>query len=82
MDWGPDGRLYGPRWFNNEVVSVDVDTGDIRKEASGFIVPAAVKFNSKGELFVLDTGAGKGKSRGWQKFRLCSYRKWFRQSCL
>ena len=50
MDWGPDGRLYGPRWFNNEVVSVDVDTGDIRKEASGFIVPAAVKFNSKGEL--------------------------------
>jgi sugar lactone lactonase YvrE len=59
MDWGPDGRLYGPRWFNNEVVSVDVDTGDIRKEASGFTVPAAVKFNSKGELFVLDTGAGK-----------------------
>ena len=59
MDWGPDGRLYGPRWFNNEVVSVDVDTGNIRKEASGFTVPAAVKFNSKGELFVLDTGAGK-----------------------
>ena len=26
MDWGSDGRLYGPRWFNNEVVSVDVDT--------------------------------------------------------
>ena len=51
--------IYGPRWFNNEVVSVDVDTGNIRKEASGFNVPAAVKFNSKGELFVLDTGAGK-----------------------
>ena len=59
MDWGPDGRLYGPRWFDNEVVSVDVDTGDLRKEASGFSVPAAIKFNSKGELFVLDTGAGK-----------------------
>ena len=59
MDWGPDGRLYGPRWFNNEVVSIDVDTGELRKEASGFNVPAAVKFNSKGELFVLDTGAGK-----------------------
>ena len=39
MDWGPDGRLYGPRWFTNEVVSVDVDTGNIRKEASGFNVP-------------------------------------------
>ena len=59
MDWGPDGRLYGPRWFNNEVVSIDVDTGELKKEASGFNVPAAVKFNSKGELFVLDTGAGK-----------------------
>ena len=59
MDWGPDGRLYGPRWFNNEVISVDVDTGDIRKEVEGLNVPAAVNFNSKGELFVLDTGAGK-----------------------
>ena len=57
--WGPDGRLYGPRWFNNKVVSINVDTGELRKEASGFNVPAAVKFNSKGELFVLDTGAGK-----------------------
>ena len=37
MDWGPDGRLYGPRWFDNEVVSVDVDTGDLRKEASGSV---------------------------------------------
>ena len=59
MDWGPDGRLYGPRWFDNEVVSVNVDTGDVRKEVGGLNVPAAVKFNSKGELFVLDTGAGK-----------------------
>ena len=59
MDWGPDGRLYGPRWFNNEVVSIDVETGVLRKEASGFNVPAAVKFNSKNELHVLDTGAGK-----------------------
>ena len=59
MDWGPDGRLYGPRWFNNEVVSVDVDSGDIRKEVDGLNVPAAVNFNSKGELFILDTGAGK-----------------------
>ena len=59
MDWGPDGRLYGPRWFNNEIVSIDVDTGELRIEASGLNVPAAVKFNSKGVLHVLDTGAGK-----------------------
>ena len=58
MDWGPDQRLYGPRWFNNEVVSLDVETGDTRVEASGLQVPAAVKFNSAGELHILDTGAG------------------------
>lgn len=58
MDWGPDGRLYGPRWFQNQVVSFDVDTGDMRVEATGFKVPAAVKFDARGVLHVLDTGAG------------------------
>lgn len=58
MDWGPDDRLYGPRWFANQVVSFDVDQGDMRIEATGFNVPAAVKFDSKGVLHVLDTGAG------------------------
>ena len=47
MDWGPDNRLYGPRWFHNEVISLDVDTGDSHLEASGLNVPAAVKFNSR-----------------------------------
>ena len=58
MDWGPDNRLYGPRWFDNEVISVDVDTGESRVEVSGLQVPAAVKFNSAGELHILDTAAG------------------------
>lgn len=58
MDWGPDGRLYGPRWFAREVISIDVDTGEKRVEATGFNTPAAVKFNSKGELHVLDTADG------------------------
>ena len=59
MDWGPDGRLYGPRWFVGEVVSFDVDDNSMRVEASGFQTPAAVKFNSLGELHVLDTGRGE-----------------------
>ena len=59
MDWGPDGRLYGPRWFKNEVVSLDVDTGEMRTEAQGLNVPAAVKFDSNGVLHVLDTADGK-----------------------
>jgi sugar lactone lactonase YvrE len=58
MDWGPDGRLYGPRWFRGEIVSFDVDRLDMRLEASGFEVPAAVKFDSKGRLHVLDTAVG------------------------
>lgn len=58
MDWGPDGRLYGPRWFRGTVVSIDVDTGAMRNEIDGLGVPAAVKFDSKGQLHVLDTLAG------------------------
>ncbi|MEM6709731.1 MAG: hypothetical protein AAF648_13195 [Pseudomonadota bacterium] len=58
MDWGPDGRLYGPRWFVGEVVSFDVDSGERRVEAEGFVTPAAIKFDSQGVLHVLDTGAG------------------------
>ena len=59
MDWGPDGRLYGPRWFKNEIVSLDVDTGEMRVEAKGLNVPAAVKFDSNGILHILDTADGK-----------------------
>ena len=40
------------------MVSLNVDTLELRVEATGFVVPAAVKFNSKGELLILDTGAG------------------------
>ncbi len=59
MDWGPDGRLYGPRWFRGEVVRVDVDSGVVETVATGFEIPAAVKFDSHGRLHVLDTQAGE-----------------------
>ncbi len=59
MDWGPDDRLYGPRWFVGEVLSFDVDTGERRVEATGFVTPAAIKFDSQGVLHVLDTGTGE-----------------------
>ncbi len=58
MDWGPDGRLYGPRWFNHEVVSFDVNDNSMRTEVSGLNTPAAVKFDHSGRLHVLDTGTG------------------------
>ena len=60
MDWGSaDDRLYGPRWFRGEVVRLDVDSGEMETVASGFGVPAAVKFNSQGVLHVLDSLRGE-----------------------
>lgn len=58
FDFGPDGKLYGPLWFKKQVVRVDVDTGTIDVIAEGFATPAAANFNSKGELYVVDTEAG------------------------
>ncbi|MEZ5335280.1 MAG: hypothetical protein R2741_08610 [Methanolobus sp.] len=54
MDWGPDGYLYGPVWTKEKVIRVDVDSGEITTVADGFDVPVAVKFDSKGNLYVAD----------------------------
>lgn len=59
MDFGPDGYLYGPRWFDNEVARLNVENGEFETVVDGFIAPAAVKFDSSGRLHVLDSGAGK-----------------------
>jgi sugar lactone lactonase YvrE len=59
MDWGPDGKLYGTRWFQGTVARVDVDSGAVETAADGFGVPAAVKFDSKGRLHVLDSLRGE-----------------------
>ena len=53
-----DGYIYGPRWFKGDVVKVDVETGKVTVVADGFKVPAAAKFDSKGNLFVIDNKAG------------------------
>ncbi|WP_437970490.1 hypothetical protein WMF04_14885 [Sorangium sp. So ce260] len=66
MDWGPDGRLYGPIWTQGRVISIDVDscTGavdpevecDLQTVADGFFIPAAVKFDGLGRLHAVDNG--------------------------
>ena len=58
FDFGPDGYLYGPLWFKGQVARVDVDTGELTVIADGFKVPAAANFDSKGNLYVLDSGRG------------------------
>lgn len=59
FDFGPDGKLYGPIWFKGEIARVDVDAGTLEVVASGFTVPAAVNFDSKGVLHAIDNETGE-----------------------
>ncbi len=59
FDFGADGKLYGPLWFKGQVVRVDVDTAELEVIADGFEIPAAVNFDSKGNLWVVDTARGE-----------------------
>lgn len=59
FDIGPDGKLYGPLWFKGSVARVDVDTADLEIVADGFEIPAAVNFDSRGNLWVVDTARGE-----------------------
>jgi sugar lactone lactonase YvrE len=59
FEFGPDDMLYGPLWFKGQVAKVDVDKGELTVVAEGFKVPAAVNFDSKGNLWVVDTALGQ-----------------------
>jgi sugar lactone lactonase YvrE len=59
FDIGPDGQLYGPLWFKKQVVRIDPDTGEMRVVADGFHTPAAANFDSRWNLYVLDTARGE-----------------------
>ncbi|MBW1708813.1 MAG: SMP-30/gluconolactonase/LRE family protein [Deltaproteobacteria bacterium] len=59
FDFGPDNKLYGPLWFKKVIARVDVETGQVETIATGFKTPAAVNFDSKGNLYVVDTAAGE-----------------------
>ena len=64
--FGPDGRLYGPLFAGGMVISVDVDrpgdpkddpwTDDTIEVVTEGLHPAAVKFDSKDRLHVVDQG--------------------------
>ncbi len=59
FDIGPDGMIYGPLWFKKRIVKINPDTGDMQTIAKGFHTPAAANFDSKWNLYVLDTGTGE-----------------------
>jgi sugar lactone lactonase YvrE len=58
FDIGPDGWIYGPLWFKKQVVRINPDTGELQVVADGFQTPAAANFDSKWNLYVLDTALG------------------------
>lgn len=58
FDVGPEGWLYGPLWFKKQVVKINPDTGELKVVAEGFHTPAAVNFDSKFNLYALDTALG------------------------
>lgn len=59
FDIGPDGMIYGPLWFKQQVVRINPDNGDMQVIAEGFHTPAAANFDSQWNLYVLDTGTGE-----------------------
>jgi len=59
FEFGPDDMIYGPLWFKGQIARVDVDKGELSVVADGFKVPAAANFDSKGNLWVIDTALGQ-----------------------
>jgi sugar lactone lactonase YvrE len=55
---GADGRIYGPLWFKGVIAAVDPKDGKIEVVADGFKTPAAANFDSKGNLWAIDTAEG------------------------
>src|SRR5439155_736625 len=60
FEFGPDDMLYGPLRFKGQVGKVDVDQAGLSVVADGFKIPAAVDFDSKGNLCVVDSATAKG----------------------
>ncbi|KAA0693415.1 hypothetical protein DT594_13525 [Halopseudomonas laoshanensis] len=56
---GKDDWVYGPLWFKGEVVKINPVDGEMKTVADGFGTPAAVNFDSKGNLYVVDTLSGQ-----------------------
>jgi sugar lactone lactonase YvrE len=54
-----DGKIIGPQFFGNAIVSVDVETGVIETLADGIQTPAAVNLTSNGDVIALGYRSGK-----------------------
>lgn len=55
---GPDGKLYFPQVFADQIWSYDLDSGESRLVVADLPRPTAVKFDSRGRLVTSVAGAG------------------------
>jgi sugar lactone lactonase YvrE len=56
---GPDGRIYFPQVFANEIWVYDLESGKGQLLFDDLSVPTAVKFDSLGRLVTSESGAGR-----------------------
>jgi streptogramin lyase len=56
---GPDGRLYFPQVFADEIWVYDLDAGRGQLLFDGLGAPTAVKFDSRGRIVVSESSAGQ-----------------------
>ena len=56
---GPDGRLWFPQVFADQVWWYDLDTGESRLAVDDLARPTAIKFDSQGRVVVSEAAAGK-----------------------
>jgi sugar lactone lactonase YvrE len=56
---GPDGRLYFPQVFADEVWCYDLDTATAHLVAGDLVRPTAVKFDARGRLVLSEAGTGR-----------------------
>lgn len=55
---GADGWIMGPLWFKGQIVKVNPADGDMKVINSEFKVPAAANYDSKGNIWAVDTKTG------------------------
>jgi streptogramin lyase len=54
-----DGKIIGPQFFGNAIISVDVESGAIETLAQGIQNPSAVNLLSNGDIIALGYRSGK-----------------------
>lgn len=55
---GTDGWILAPLWFKGQIVKLNPADGEIKVINSEFKVPAAANYDSKGNIWAIDTKAG------------------------